>query len=245
MEFRHALAGAGALLLAATAQAAPITYTFSGIASGTVGGVPFTNQAYTFTVTGDTEAVIRTSSTYIDTSPDQTYPGPSADTAALLGPPPMPAPYDYFNPLTGGTVRIANTTCASGCAISSPGSYFVTDMTPSLVRGIKMTSDPEANDFLFEGCFSILCGGSGSFSRHNLATGRGSETTGDEGAYEPYQAFATAGGVVQLSGVPGNHITYWAYTATNPIPTLSQWGVILMSGLLGLAALRNIRRWRP
>ena len=44
------------LLTATTATAAPITYTYSGEGSGTVNGTPFANQAYTFTLQGDTTA---------------------------------------------------------------------------------------------------------------------------------------------------------------------------------------------
>ena len=43
---------------AAPADAAPITYTQSGIASGTIGGAPFTNALVVFTMTGDTANVV-------------------------------------------------------------------------------------------------------------------------------------------------------------------------------------------
>lgn len=48
------LAVAAGLLIAGTATAAPITYTYSGEGSGTVNGTPFASQAYTFTLQGDT-----------------------------------------------------------------------------------------------------------------------------------------------------------------------------------------------
>jgi len=42
---------ATSLALAGLAFAAPITYTFSGVGSGTVNGTPFTNADYTITRT--------------------------------------------------------------------------------------------------------------------------------------------------------------------------------------------------
>jgi hypothetical protein len=45
------------LALAGMTFAAPITYIFTGTASGTVGSVPFTDAAYTITVQGDTAAI--------------------------------------------------------------------------------------------------------------------------------------------------------------------------------------------
>ncbi|MBX3476907.1 MAG: IPTL-CTERM sorting domain-containing protein [Brevundimonas sp.] len=50
------LAVAAGLLIAGTANAAPITYTYSGEGSGTVNGAPFANQAYSFVLQGDTTA---------------------------------------------------------------------------------------------------------------------------------------------------------------------------------------------
>lgn len=52
--------GTAILLLgvAGPAQAAPITYTQSGIATGTIGGSIFTNALVTYTATGDTDNVI-------------------------------------------------------------------------------------------------------------------------------------------------------------------------------------------
>ena len=44
--------------LGPAAQAAPITYTQTGMASGSLGGIPFTNQLVTLTVMGNTNNVI-------------------------------------------------------------------------------------------------------------------------------------------------------------------------------------------
>lgn len=55
---RMAALSVAVLGLAPSAQAAPITYTQTGIASGSLNGVPFVNQLVTVTVTGNTINVI-------------------------------------------------------------------------------------------------------------------------------------------------------------------------------------------
>jgi hypothetical protein len=58
---RQALVGGAVAVISASALAVPITYTFSGTGgTGTVGATPFTNAAYTITLTGDTTAVTKT-----------------------------------------------------------------------------------------------------------------------------------------------------------------------------------------
>lgn len=56
MRWLSRVAGSTVLLVfaAATSFAAPITYTFTGPVSGTLGGTPFTNAQITITATGDT-----------------------------------------------------------------------------------------------------------------------------------------------------------------------------------------------
>lgn len=48
----------GVMLSATAAQASPITYTFTGIGSGSVGNTSFTNKAFTLGFTGDTDNVV-------------------------------------------------------------------------------------------------------------------------------------------------------------------------------------------
>src|ERR1700685_2227344 len=43
--------------LTVSAYAAPVTYTFSGIASGSLGGTTFTDAAFTATFTGNTNSI--------------------------------------------------------------------------------------------------------------------------------------------------------------------------------------------
>ena len=45
---------------AATSAAAPITYLFSAVGSGTIGGASFTNKAYVITLMGDTSTIDNT-----------------------------------------------------------------------------------------------------------------------------------------------------------------------------------------
>lgn len=56
---RASLAAAVLAFAAGGALAAPITYTFSGTASGTLDGVPFADAAFTATATGDTANVVQ------------------------------------------------------------------------------------------------------------------------------------------------------------------------------------------
>jgi hypothetical protein len=59
MKSIYASVGLAAILLASAGQvhAAPITYAFSGTASGAIGGTPFTDAALVFTGTADTDDV--------------------------------------------------------------------------------------------------------------------------------------------------------------------------------------------
>ena len=57
--FAGVIATIGILGLASPSQAAPITYTITSIASGTLGGNAFTNAAMTVTLVGDTAGVIQ------------------------------------------------------------------------------------------------------------------------------------------------------------------------------------------
>ena len=60
MRFSRILAAVAfaAASLFTAAQAAPITYTLSGTMSGSLGGTDFSNQPFTWTITGDTTAFV-------------------------------------------------------------------------------------------------------------------------------------------------------------------------------------------
>jgi len=55
---RTAIAAALSGVMAAAAHAAPITYTISGIASGTQAGIAFTDAAFIMTAVGDDANVV-------------------------------------------------------------------------------------------------------------------------------------------------------------------------------------------
>ena len=57
--FAGAIATIGILGLASPSQAVPITYKVTAIASGSLGGIPFTEAPVTVTLVGDTEGVIQ------------------------------------------------------------------------------------------------------------------------------------------------------------------------------------------
>jgi hypothetical protein len=62
MRFKSVIAAATMLFagLFAGAEAAPVTYTLTGFASGSVGATNFTNEAFTWTLSGDSATAIPT-----------------------------------------------------------------------------------------------------------------------------------------------------------------------------------------
>src|SRR5258707_11058494 len=56
-KFLTLLVALCAVASAGLAQANPVTYVFTGVADGSVGGTPFTAQTYTFSVFGDSSTV--------------------------------------------------------------------------------------------------------------------------------------------------------------------------------------------
>lgn len=149
--------------------------------------------------------------------------------------------YPFTNVLTGGTITISGTACSGGCTITNAGNYLVYNLGPgnSLVHGISLTGDIDGpGSTLIEGCFD--CGG--TTVNDNLVTNVSPTPSGDENALAPYLTFATSGGNVQISNLD-SHITYSvSLGAPTSIPTLSQWGLILLSGLLALGAVIALRR---
>lgn len=176
-----------------------VTYTFTGTADGNVGATSFTAQTYTFSVTGDSAAVQNSS-------------------------------YPYSNVLTGGTITINGTACAGGCTITNPSNYLVfnTSIINSLVHGISLVGNIDVSgSTLIEGCFVTDCGG--TQVNDNLVTVVSPTASGDENALAPYLTFATGGGNVQLTNLD-SHITYSVSLASPAtIPTLSQYGLMLLA----------------
>lgn len=196
-------------LFGASAQAAPVTYTFSGNADGSVGGVNFAGQAFTITVTSDTV----TAQNAVD---------------------------PFTNVLTTGSIRIAGTACAAGCTITGAGGYLVfhafTGPANSNVHGISTVGNPNvAGETLLEACFN--CGG--TQVDDDLVTPVSLATAGAANALAPYRLFATSGGNVQITTL--NSVAY-AVGVANQIPTLSEWAMILLSGLMAIGAYAALRR---
>lgn len=195
----------------AHAQAAPVTYTFSGNADGSVGGVPFVAQAFTITALSDTTT--------------------AQNTVA-----------PFTNGLTGGSIRIAGTACASGCAISAAGGYIVFHEDPgpanTNVHGISTVGNPfVAGETLLEACFGAVCGG--TTVDDDLVTPVPLTLAGAANALAPYRIFATSGGNVQITNL--NTVAY-AVGVGGQIPTLGEWAMILLSALLAAGAYAAMRR---
>lgn len=183
---------------------------------------------YTGSATGTVNGTGFTNQTYTFTA--------TGDTTTVT----HPTPDEYYNVMTAATITIAGTACSAGCTVSSPGSYYVSDTSTAIVRGPKQTASL-THDYMFEGCFGSFCAGSGSYAHHDLASSFGPEVSGDEGGYTPYITYATSGGNVNFSGLD-SHITYSAATEATNVPTLSQWGLILLGAafaVAGIVALRN------
>lgn len=141
---------------------------------------------------------------------------------------------DFFNTLTGGVVTISGTACSAGCAIDTPSDYRIADEDIDVVRGIQLSALP--NTWIFEGCFDC-----GDGTKHDLASNRSTETTGDQGEITPYAPIATSAGPVSFEGSSLGPISYRA-AAASPIPALSFWNLLLLAALLGCSSVVVRRR---
>ncbi len=203
-----------ALALAACGNAfgQTVTYTFSGTIDGSVAGVPFVGQAFTFTVTGNLATV-------------------------------QNAAFPYSNVLTSGTITIAGTACAAGCTMTTPGAYVVFNEGPpvSYVHGISTVGNIDVfGQTLLEACYDALCGG--TQVNDNLASNVAPTSSVLANALAPYASFATSGGAVIIGNINGGALVYAVSAPAVVIPTLSEWGLILLAGLtlvVGLGVLRQ------
>ena len=150
----------------------------------------------------------------------------------------------FANVLTGGSIRISGTACASGCTITIPGDYVVFNTSDTaLVHGLSLIGDTDGTGATFiEGCFAAECGGQPVYD--NLVRTVVPTASGAEGAFAPYPAFTTSGGSVQIARLDG-HITY-AVSGVAPasVPTLANWALMLLAGLLSLSAAIVLTRRR-
>lgn len=109
MRFRFlSIVGALAfgLVSAGAAAAAPITYTFSGEASGTVGGVAFTEQAYSFSLLGDTTTTTAGGSINVVSSATVTIAGTACAAGCALTAPNLYDIRSDFGEVSVGVIGI-------------------------------------------------------------------------------------------------------------------------------------------
>ncbi len=183
---------------AMVAAAAPITYIYTGTGSGSIGGTPFTDAAFTITGVGET-----------------------ADVASC----------------GGGCQEINHTETTviidgiGTFSITSPLRTFLNN-TPGLSR-----QNPPGGDL-----YNLYAG---DFTGWDLVSDWGPiNTTGSIHQWASPQV-NTSGGVLVFTT---NGVTPGTFQAVlgreaEAIPTLSQWGMVLLAGLLLCVAVWRIRRF--
>jgi len=203
---RNLIAGlvvAAGLLGAAPALAAPIVYTYAGNGTGTVGGVGFTNQAYSIQLQAES-------------------------TAATDG--------NHDNAISAGIITIAGTACSAGCTFTSPALYrFTTNYSGNTITGIEGAAggSPIVNESLFGASYDLTVA---------TATVVAAATNGSA----PYAVVATSGGAVQIT----TNTTNPSFTAAlgslgpTPVPTMTEWAMILFGTILAGGAALMIQRRR-
>jgi hypothetical protein len=180
------------------AAAAPITYIYTGTGSGSIGGTPFTDAAFSITGVGET-----------------------ADLASC----------------GGGCQEINHT--ATSVTISGIGTFQITsplrtflNNTPGLSR-----QNPPGGDL-----YNLYVG---DFTGWDLVSDWGPiNTTGSIHQWASPQV-NTSGGILVFTDngtTPGTFQSVLGQEAA-AIPTLSQWGMVLLACLLLCVAIRRIRRF--
>jgi hypothetical protein len=141
-------------------------------------------------------------------------------------------------PLTSGTITIAGTACSAGCTMTTPAAYEIYNLGVSFVHGISTLGNPQvAGQTLFEACFD--CGGTPV--NDNLTATIPPTAAGAFNALAPYLAFPTSGGAVTIALI--NSLTYAAGGFN--VPTLSEWALMVLAGLLGVAGFWHLGRRAP
>lgn len=182
---------------AVAAAAAPITYIYTGTGSGSIGGTPFTDAAFTITGMADT------------------------DDLASCG---------------GGCQEINHT--ATNVTIDGIGTFTITSPLRTFLNGTPGLSrqDPPGGDL-----YSLY---GGDFAGWDLVSNWGPlNTTGSILQWASPQV-NTSGGVLVFTDNGTTPGTFQAVLgqAAEAIPTLSQWGTVLLACLLMCVAIWRIRR---
>jgi uncharacterized protein YaiE (UPF0345 family) len=85
VKLRIAAIVASIAAFASVAQAEPITYTFSGVASGTLGALGFLNSDFTVTLVGDTTNVTSSGGEHFNVASNAVFSLDGVFTGNLLG----------------------------------------------------------------------------------------------------------------------------------------------------------------
>jgi len=212
--FVGAIAAIGILGMAAPSQAAPIAYTITAIASGTLGGTPFSNALMTMTLVSDTLTVFQ--------------------------PLPNDLPELFANPGTA-TVTIAGLGTAT---FNDPGGYAaimfpVVDEIPIPSLGIWEDVDIAANRGT-----GILGIGSNSLAGYNLRSPLGPLAGASSGgAHEPDGtpvAYSTNRGGLTITST-GESGTVTVTVATS-VPEPTSLSLLTIGGLSLLATTRRRKK---
>ena len=181
------------------AVAAPVTFIYTGTGTGTIGGTPFTNAAFTITGQADTD-----------------------DLASC-----------------GGSCQDINHLSTS-IALSGVGTYIISSPLRTFLNNSPGLSrqDPPGGDLysLYQGDFTGL----------DLVSDWGPENTTGGLLQWSLNPVNTSGGVLVFqdqSQIPG---TFQVILGQAPaaIPTLNEWGMVLLLFVMAGTALRVMRRRR-
>ena len=207
--FVGVIAAIGILSLASPSQAAPITYTVTAIASGSLGDSPFTDALVTVTLVGDTSAVF------------QPLPGDLPELFANFG---------------TATVTIEDLGTAT---FNDPGGYAAVAFPaiPGEIP-VPSVGIWERFDVVAESGTGILGIGSNSLAGYNLTSPLGpfSGASGG-GATQPdgsFYEYATSSGALVISST-GDEGTL-TVTISTPVPEPTSISLLGVSGLSLLAA---------
>lgn len=140
-----ALAALSVPFLATDASAAPITYTFTGIASGFLGLTPFTDEAFTVTLVGDTNNVtfageyfnVATTASFLIGTSAGTFTG--AFNEVILNPDPA-NPRVLFGQFTGADFVAEGLQDASFASYNLKTAFPQTPGTPEFITQVFETA---------------------------------------------------------------------------------------------------------
>jgi hypothetical protein len=197
------------------AQANPVTYVFTGVADGNVGGTGFTAETYRFSVTGDSATVQNSSPPFSNVLNGGRI---SITNTACAGGCTITSPGSYlvFNTATNPTSFVHGISLTSG--LDQPGS--------TLIEGCWDCGPPTVNDDLVTNVPPTPSGDENALAPYlTFATSGGNVQITNLDSHITYSVVASV--------IPSS------------IPSLSLSGLILLAGLLALATVVALRRRWP